>query len=514
MKSKPPNKKARVEASNNSNDASPSKKEPLVASSTKATAASAELPPSVKVSSNNGNHHPPSFPTIYMPDLLISKDYTRLGQLITNASQTRPEALTMEDIDLLQTELESLWSNISVRIRNLRREQVALVNSPHVTNVTAVLGEHYDPHHQEKINAVATLFDAGHGTRTSVSAAAKLVMGSQVPQGAQPASPSVISAGPSRKSTAVISSVSQKLLEKQPKKKLKAENEQKSKKVNKKPARAVQNRSHSISDDGSSIHPEAPNQFWDYADSFCTELLPEHVTVLERTMEEHGVSLPESTFEVPPLGKHFRKAETPPPRSSSRGEVDTKSTDVCGPLTQRLVSALVEDRVSGYNLTTNGREPDSQQQGFFINRPGLVRALGLDGGVSGGPPLETRLRQVLLEQGLLLADDAEDNHLLTPTDEILADIRNTQATLRKVHAQNSQKLRQLHELGQRELERAGYKRELEKADKDVLEAYRIISNCRLKKKALTKREKDIAAKALEARTAVLNKLQQDPPKNE
>jgi len=73
---------------------------------------------------------------------------------------------------------------------------------------------------------------------------------------------------------------------------------------------------------------------------------------------------------------------------------------VVGPLTQRLVTALVEDRISQYTVqATNGgtREELNGGNGEFhlIPRPGLVKALGLDAAGPGAPvPLESRLKIV------------------------------------------------------------------------------------------------------------------------
>ena len=81
----------------------------------------------------------------------------------------------------------------------------------------------------------------------------------------------------------------------------------------------------------------------------------------------------------------------------SPDQQETKIRDVCGPLTQRLVAALVEDRVLQYNNQHNGGTREEQNgDGCLINRPGLVRALGLDGaaGSCTPVPMETRLRQV------------------------------------------------------------------------------------------------------------------------
>lgn len=153
--------------------------------------------------------------------------------------------MTMDDLDALQTELETLWSAMACRIRSLKVDQATLQNSSSTVNVSTSLGEHFDPSHQEKINAVASLIDAGHGTRTSVSAAAKLVMGTQG-GGLSTAGNSSSNSGIGSKKTAAATTPA-KREDKLPKKKLKGEAGGMVKKGNDKPARATQNRSHSVS---------------------------------------------------------------------------------------------------------------------------------------------------------------------------------------------------------------------------------------------------------------------------
>lgn len=80
--------------------------------------------------------------------------------------------------------------------------------------------------------------------------------------------------------------------------------------------------------------------------------------------------------------------------------------------------------------------------GYFLHRHGLVRALGLDsgGGGASSPSLENRIRDCLVDHGLLPPDDANDPILLNPDDELLAEIKRTQSVLKKVHTYNADKL--------------------------------------------------------------------------
>jgi hypothetical protein len=138
-----------------------------------------------------------------------------------------------------------------------------------------------------------------------------------------------------------------------------------------------------IPDDSSNLM-EAPSQFWEFADSYCREVTSEDIETLDRMIQGFK-SIPKEVYNIPELGVHFAggKKEGPVPVSTPPPPADT-----CGPLTQRLVAALVEDRVSQAETGGNGGE------GLLINRPGLVRALGLDLPCAG-IPLEQRLRQVI-----------------------------------------------------------------------------------------------------------------------
>ena len=55
------------------------------------------------------------------------------------------------------------------------------------------------------------------------------------------------------------------------------------------------------------------------------------------------------------------------------------------------------------------------------------------------------MAQVLLDQGLLLGDVAEEHSPINPDDEILAEIKRTFVTLRKLHKYNVDKLEKLSE---------------------------------------------------------------------
>jgi hypothetical protein len=107
---------------------------------------------------------------------------------------------------------------------------------------------------------------------------------------------------------------------------------------------------------------------------------------------------------------------------------------------------------------------------------------------------------------MLPSDDIEPESNSSSNDEILAEIKRTFSTLNKLHKHNVHKLEQLSSAAKSESARSNYKKELEKADKEVIDAYRAIASCRLRRKPLTQKEKNGAAKALANRQNAIEKL--------
>jgi len=283
MKSKPPTKKAKLDAQSSPQpiEGQGKPKAKILnaikegASTSKAAAAAAsELLATSKLKTPGtlaGTSAPLrlSFPILPTPE--ISKEFPRIANMVHQfkvegsqgslAPVAPPILLPIDEVELIQHELETLWSMIAVRTRIIRTEneilESLLAGNADMSSATmaSLLGDHYDPHHQEKLNTVKSIIDSGHGTRTSVTAAAKLVLGVEQTKGMTPVASSSASivVGSNRKSNnsaAAATSVSipsPSPSARQPKKKLKAELGDKSKVGGNKPARAGQNRSHSVS---------------------------------------------------------------------------------------------------------------------------------------------------------------------------------------------------------------------------------------------------------------------------
>lgn len=149
-----------------------------------------------------------------------------------------------------------------------------------------------------------------------------------------------------------------------------------------------------------------------------------------------------------------------------------------GSLTQRLVSCLLEE-----NLLCPPLE-DTQIGPPLGPNPGLAQQL------------ERRVRRELREQGLLTETDS-------PDDQVLLELRRCQAELRSLSSRNGAQLQALLRRARESLQQQELTRRLRVADHELLDAWRRLAQSRQRKKSPSKKDRDLAAKALRDRQALL-----------
>ncbi|XP_077990041.1 transcriptional adapter 3-like isoform X2 [Glandiceps talaboti] len=279
---------------------------------------------------------------------------------------------------------------------------------------------------------------------------------------------------------------------------------------------------------------DAPNRFWASVEPYCADVTNEDLKVLEEFMKSNEDEA--EYYKVPPLGKHYtmrwaqedlieeqkegarihdKKRGSALGNSTSPNTNDAKallkketqrdqSEDICpfGPLTQRLISALVEENImtplDDMALMDSGPKDNAGVEGNTSpkngNRPFSVphtRAL------------EARIREELLYQGLLDADDqlGEDTD-----DEVLAELKKRQAELKALSAHNRSQKQRLYRLAKEEMKKQEIRAKVRVADNEVMEAYRRIQAARQKKRSPTKKEREMAVRALRERETLLKLL--------
>ncbi|XP_038595851.1 transcriptional adapter 3 isoform X3 [Tachyglossus aculeatus] len=303
---------------------------------------------------------------------------------------------------------------------------------------------------------------------------------------------------------------------------------------------------------------DAPNRFWASVEPYCADITNEEVRTLEELLKP-----PEDEaehYKIPPLGKHYSQRwaqedlleeQKDGARAAAAGdkkkglmgpltELDTKvgiassgcregrkrpcllfssevdallkkseaqheqPEDGCpfGPLTQRLLQALVEENIispiedspipdiTGKEAVLDGASTSPRNQ----NKPFSVPHT---------KSLEARIKEELIAQGLLESEDrpAEDSE-----DEVLAELRKRQAELKALSAHNRAKKHELLRLAREEVSRQELRQRVRMADNEVMDAFRKIMAARQKKRTPTKKEKDQAWKTLKERESILKLL--------
>lgn len=204
---------------------------------------------------------------------------------------------------------------------------------------------------------------------------------------------------------------------------------------------------------------------------------------------------------IPPLGRHYsevwadehlaedqnaanpnkQKSSMSPDATSIRKKLDkTNENIITGPLTQRLVAALMEENIMNYEV------PDVK-----INK----QSTNTKSSYKNSLTLEKCLRKELVDQGIL---DLEDLPPLTnpADDEILAEIKKCQTELTAVKKDNCRNLKHLIGLCKQEMIRLNLKKQLDQVDMECIEIYKKMVAAKQKKRPITKKERDDAWKAI------------------
>jgi len=255
---------------------------------------------------------------------------------------------------------------------------------------------------------------------------------------------------------------------------------------------------------------DTPNKFWASVDPYCTDIMPDDIKLLEELVTTHGDI---SEFKkIPSLGRHYslmwahndllqEEDAANPNREKKKNRTDVshlllksdkKMNGIAGPLTQRLVSALLEENVYVANNNTENKL-------FRDSDPPILRDLTMQNSIN----LELRMHKELVEQGLLEPDPQKKNQ---EDDEILAEIKRCQQELSALSNHNVTQLKRLLTLAQEESKRQGLKRKISVADNEVIEHYKKLTVAKQRKVSLTKKEQEKAWACLRERENLLEQL--------
>ncbi|XP_058066604.1 transcriptional adapter 3 [Anopheles bellator] len=280
---------------------------------------------------------------------------------------------------------------------------------------------------------------------------------------------------------------------------------------------------HIGSDSSKPIVPkdDTPNKFWLSVEPYCMPISHEDLKLLDDLLEEYsGPLIPP----IPELGPHYSTqwaaddireeqdcvASSATSKTKSKnltnGDVGKKEKlmgeGITGPLTQRLVSALMEENLHPDSNSTSNENSNSSSDVTNSNNARSAVAL-LKNGIS----IERRLRKELIEQGILDADDMPKSQ---QDDEILSEINRVRTELVVIAEYNSNEIRKLQSMAKDEMKRIEVKRKLDRVDQELMECYQKVIAARLKRRTLTKQEKDEVVRLAEEQKRLSDQLELMP----
>ncbi|XP_062516769.1 transcriptional adapter 3-B-like [Corticium candelabrum] len=280
---------------------------------------------------------------------------------------------------------------------------------------------------------------------------------------------------------------------------------------------------------------ETLHRFWASVEPYCRNIMQDDIEELEaafNSIEDSG----RNYYSVPPLGKHYseRWAEEDlyeeqrdncritDRKSKSSVLVDRSSTekllkqsnientsaddaDACpfGLLTQRLLAALIDENPSD----TVEDNPDgahtvsspTKTGGKMSHRPVPI---------SHAKSLETRLREELTQAGIFDYDEEKDTKDdKDAEDKVLAELTKKQEELHSVVLYNRQQKDRLIHAAKEEMKQQAIRNQILQLDADIIDTRQRLLNLKSKKKALSKKEKDAAWRAIRERNRLLAQLQ-------
>ncbi|KAL4225557.1 transcriptional adaptor 3 [Mactra antiquata] len=269
----------------------------------------------------------------------------------------------------------------------------------------------------------------------------------------------------------------------------------------------------------------AVNKFWTSVEPYCADITNDDMKFLEELLRTHEDDA--EYLKVPSIGMHYTEkwAEEDLLEEQKQGsKISEKRNGVSdtngastllksaetsihdespfGVLTQRLVSALIEENIMtpiDDEMDEDYPENDSFNESAAISPKELAKQLNLGNPVH----LEKRIKKELEDQGILDFDESEEDD---ENDEILRELRSKQAELKVICQHNILATKKLYKLAKDEMAKQELKKKLAISDSEIMESYRKVQVAKQKKKTPTKKERDAVLKALKDREQIMKTI--------
>lgn len=212
---------------------------------------------------------------------------------------------------------------------------------------------------------------------------------------------------------------------------------------------------------------DLPNKFWLSVEPYCMPLTHEDIRLLDDLLEEYSGGVVPA---IPELGPHYSSVWASEDLKEEHDIAKTKGKansfhfmkrsdkimgeNVTGPLTQRLVSALMDENTM----------PDGTDSGSENTSSDVTSNRSFIPSMQNGILIERRVRKELIEQGIL---DGMDDVVKEEDDEILSEIKRVRTELAAIAEHNSNELKKLYGVAKEEMNRLDIKRQLDGVDQEV-----------------------------------------------
>lgn len=402
-------------------------------------------------------------------------------------NRTEDDGVGMEDLDALQLELEALLSAVVVRSRVLQEEIRVLSNAEEKRSGDNKKG---------KISTISHINKAppspGKRTKQQERPMKKLKeAGSSKSRGSSESSQGPLPIKFTKVKSIPLSASSRPL-----------------------PSHALSDHDHSdqIRHDAPKIvlpKNDTPNKFWLSVEPYCSDISMEDIKLLDELLHEHENDA--EYQKVPMLGRHYslrwaqEDLEEHPDANTTKTKLRPGTTSMdanilkrpdsgnTGPLTQRLLSCLMEENIM---VPSQDSFEGKRCRGGENTKPARNFSM------TNTSSLERRVRKELEEQGILDSSEVKE----PADDEILQELKRCQAELKVLSNHNILQLKRLRKLACDEISRQELKRRLQLADNEVLDIYRKITASKQKKKPPSKEEMEQAWKSLKDREMLLRQI--------
>ncbi|XP_037033475.1 transcriptional adapter 3 [Bradysia coprophila] len=261
---------------------------------------------------------------------------------------------------------------------------------------------------------------------------------------------------------------------------------------------------------------DTPNKFWLSVEPYCMPISHEDIKLLDDLIEEYSGAL---VPPIPDLGPHYssqwanedlkdEQDNSNPNAKTNKRFTSGSSADVInmlkkgekligesvtGPLTQRLVAALLEENVMPDDQSIDNVDISAENS---TNNQTLSM-------LKNGINIERRVKKELIEQGLLDPEDFQKEC----EDEILTEIKKVRTELASIAEYNYEELKKLQKAAKDEIKRLEVKRKLDAVDQEIIEMYKKIGLIKQKRRPLTKQERDEVFRLTEEQKRISDQLE-------